>query len=131
MNLLERVVTLLRANLNTVVERSEDPEKTLRQLQLDMRNQLVQVKTEVAKAIAESHVLQKRSEAKKAQEQMVVTMRSVLQKLELKISDVDSTIELLETRKRNAIIQQRVYDALNKANSKQGATSKAQESVMD
>jgi len=175
MNLLERVVTLLRANLNTVVERSEDPEKTLRQLQLDMRNQLVQVKTEVAKAIAESHVLQKRSEAKKAeadswlkraelavqqgkdenaraalvqyndlnkvvqrylnqkkeQEQMVVTMRSVLQKLELKITDVDTTIELLETRKRNALIQQRVYDALNKANSKQGATSKAQESVMD
>lgn len=175
MNLLERVVTLLRANLNTVVERSEDPEKTLRQLQLDMRNQLVQVKTEVAKAIAESHVLQKRGEAKKAeadswlkraelavqqgkdenaraaliqyndlnkvvqrylnqkkeQEQMVVTMRSVLQKLELKITDVDSTIELLETRKRNALIQQRVYDALNKANSKQGSASKAQESVMD
>lgn len=61
MNLLERVLTLLRANLNTMAEKSEDPEKTLRQLQLDMRNQLVQVKTQVATAIAESMKLQKRN----------------------------------------------------------------------
>jgi len=27
MNLLERVLTLLRANLNTVVEKADDPEK--------------------------------------------------------------------------------------------------------
>jgi phage shock protein A len=39
MNLLERVLTLLRANLDTVVEKAEDPEKVLRQLQVDMRNQ--------------------------------------------------------------------------------------------
>ncbi|HCI82916.1 MAG TPA: phage shock protein A, partial [Ktedonobacter sp.] len=30
MNLLERVLTLLRANLNSVVEKSDDPEKALR-----------------------------------------------------------------------------------------------------
>src|SRR5256885_1915667 len=62
MNLLERVLTLLRTNLNTVVEKSDDPEKILRQLQLDMRNQLVQVKTQVATAIAEGRRLQQRSE---------------------------------------------------------------------
>ena len=62
MNLLERVLTLLRANLNTVAEKSEDPEKTLRQIQLDMRNQLVQVKTQVATAIAEERKLEKRSQ---------------------------------------------------------------------
>src|SRR5258708_20737692 len=61
MNLLERVLTLLRANLNTMAEKSEDPEKTLPQLQLDMRNQLVQVKTQVATAIAEERKLGKRS----------------------------------------------------------------------
>src|SRR6266516_3457945 len=55
MNLLERVLTLLRANLNTMVEKADDPEKVLRQLQLDMRNQLMQVKTQVATAIAELH----------------------------------------------------------------------------
>ena len=55
MNLLERVLTLLGANLNSMIEKADDPEKVLRQLQLDMRNQLVQVKTQVATAIAESH----------------------------------------------------------------------------
>src|SRR5919109_2937678 len=70
MNLLERVLTLLRANLNTVVEKADDPEKVLRQLQLDMRNQLVQVKTQVATAIAEGHRLQKRSQEKKAEADM-------------------------------------------------------------
>src|SRR2546427_5311132 len=64
MNLLERVLTLLGANLNTMVEKADDPEKVLRQLQLDMRNQLVQVKTQVATTIAESHKLQKRSKEK-------------------------------------------------------------------
>src|SRR5207247_458809 len=62
MNLLERVLTLLRANLNSVVEKADDPEKVLQQLQLDMRNQLVQVKTQVATAIVESRKLQKRSQ---------------------------------------------------------------------
>ena len=67
MNLLERVLTLVRANLNTMVEKADDPEKVLKQLQLDMRNQLVQVKTQVATAIAESHKLQNRSKAKFAE----------------------------------------------------------------
>src|SRR5438105_14233342 len=66
MNLLERVLTLLGANLNTMIEKADDPEKVLRQLQLDMRNQLVQVKTQVATAISESHKLQKRSKQKVA-----------------------------------------------------------------
>src|SRR6266700_3766814 len=67
MNLLERVLTLLRANLNTMVEKSEDPEKALQQLQLDMRNQLMQVKTQVATAIAESLKLQKRQKERQTE----------------------------------------------------------------
>jgi len=67
MNLLERVLTLLGANLNTMIEKADDPEKVLRQLQLDMRNQLMQVKTQVATAISESHKLQKRSKEKVAE----------------------------------------------------------------
>src|SRR2546421_3087061 len=64
MNLLERVLTLLGANLNTMIEKADDPERVLRQLQLDLRNQLVQVKTQVATAIAESRKLQQRSKEK-------------------------------------------------------------------
>src|SRR5436309_8696743 len=158
MNLLERVLTLLGANLNTMIEKADDPEKVLRQLQLDMRNQLVQVKTQVATAISESHKLQKRSKEKvaeaeawlkkaeqavqqnndtaartalihyndilkqanryqqmqKEQEQLVITMRGALRQLEAKISEVETTVELLVTRKRNALLQQRVFDALIK-----------------
>src|SRR5207245_5132517 len=67
MNLLERVLTLLRANLDMMAEKAEEPEKVLRQLQLDMRNQLVQVKTQVATAIAEEMKLQKRSKEKQGE----------------------------------------------------------------
>src|SRR5438132_14406479 len=67
MNLLERVLTLLRANLNSLVEKADDPEEVLRQLELDMRNQLMQVKTQVATAIAESRKLQSSSKEKKAE----------------------------------------------------------------
>src|SRR5438132_365641 len=54
MALLERVSALIRANLNDLIDRAEDPQKMLRQVTLDMQNQLLQVKTQVAIAIAES-----------------------------------------------------------------------------
>jgi phage shock protein A len=60
MALLERVSTLLRANVNDMIDKAEDPEKTLRQLLLDMENQLLQVKTQVAIAIADQHLLEKK-----------------------------------------------------------------------
>ncbi len=60
MALLERVGTLLRANVNDLISRAEDPEKLARQLVLDMENQLLQVKTQVAIAIADQHLLQKK-----------------------------------------------------------------------
>src|ERR1700753_4277637 len=63
MALLERVATLLRANLNDMIDRAEDPAKMLKQLLLDMENQLLQLKTQVAIAVADGHVLeQKRAE---------------------------------------------------------------------
>jgi phage shock protein A len=60
MALLERVGTLLRANINDLIEKAEDPEKLAKQLVLDMENQLLQVKTQVAIAIADQHFLQKK-----------------------------------------------------------------------
>jgi phage shock protein A len=60
MALLERVATLLRANLNDLIDRAEDPQKMLRQLILDMENQLLQVKTQVAIALADQHLLEKK-----------------------------------------------------------------------
>jgi phage shock protein A len=60
MSLLDRVSTLLRANLNDLVEKAEDPERMLKQIVLDMENQLMQVKTQVAIAIADQHLLDKK-----------------------------------------------------------------------
>jgi phage shock protein A len=60
MALLERVSTLVRANLNDLIDKAEDPEKLLKQLVLDMENQLMQVKTQVAIAIADEHLLEKK-----------------------------------------------------------------------
>jgi len=60
MALLERVATLLRANLNDMMDRAEDPLKMMNQVVLDMENQLLQVKTQVAIAIADHHLLEKK-----------------------------------------------------------------------
>jgi phage shock protein A len=72
MALLERVATLVRANLNDLVDKAEDPEKMLKQVMLDMQNQLMQVKTQVAIAIADQHLLEKKAKenAEKATEWM-------------------------------------------------------------
>jgi len=66
MALLERVSTLLRANINDLLSKAEDPEKLARQLVLDMENQLMQVKTQVAIAIADQHLLQKKKTEQEA-----------------------------------------------------------------
>ena len=68
MSLLDRVGTLVRANINDLLDRAEDPEKMIKQYILDMQNQLMQVKTQVAASIADEqklyqHYLQNQEEA--------------------------------------------------------------------
>ena len=67
MGLLDRVSTLVRANLNDLLDRAEDPEKVIRQLLIDMNNQLIQVKTQVAAAIADEKRLHARYREAEAQ----------------------------------------------------------------
>ncbi|MGA7916559.1 MAG: PspA/IM30 family protein [Candidatus Acidiferrales bacterium] len=66
MPLLERVSTLIRANLNDLVDRAEDPGKMIKQVILDMENQYLQVKTQVAIAIADLHMLEKKKKENEA-----------------------------------------------------------------
>src|SRR5579871_5451000 len=68
MALLERVATLVRANLNDLVDKAEDPEKMIKQVIVDMENQLLQVKTQVAISIADQHVLEKKQQEAAANE---------------------------------------------------------------
>ena len=73
MAVLERVATLVRANLNDLIDRAEDPEKMLKQVILDMENQLLQVKTQVAISMADQHMLEKKQ--KEQEEKALEWMR--------------------------------------------------------
>jgi phage shock protein A len=52
MGLLDRISRVVRANLNDVVSKAEDPEKILEQALIDMQEDLVQLRQAVASAIA-------------------------------------------------------------------------------
>ena len=60
MTIVERISTLVRANINDLIDRAEDPEKVIKQLLMDMHSQLVQAKTQVAAAIADEKLLYER-----------------------------------------------------------------------
>lgn len=59
MGIFGRLGTLLKANINDVISKSEDPEKILNQLILDMKDQLIEAKKQVAVAIADEKRLKK------------------------------------------------------------------------
>ena len=80
MALLDRVSTLIKANLNDLIDKAEDPEKLLKQFLLDMQNQFMQVKTQVAIAIADQHLLEKK------QQESMDAQKDWLRKAELAVS---------------------------------------------
>jgi phage shock protein A len=53
MTLLERVAMLLHADLDALLAQAAAPEKALRQVRLDLQNQAMQVKTQLAIALAD------------------------------------------------------------------------------
>jgi len=63
----------------------------------------------------------------------VVTMRRALHQLEAKLSEVETTIDLLIARKRNAMLQQRVFDTLSKTGSPKDKerAARAQDAVLE
>lgn len=67
MTIVERISTLVLANINDLIDRAEDPEKVIKQLLMDMHSQLVQAKTQVAAAIADEKLLYERFQDNQAQ----------------------------------------------------------------
>jgi phage shock protein A len=59
MGFFGRLATLIKSNLNDLINRAEDPEKMLNQVILEMNSQLVEAKKQVAVAIADEKRLQK------------------------------------------------------------------------
>lgn len=86
MALLERVAALVRANLNDLIDKAEEPEKMIKQVILDMQNQLLQVKTQVAIAIADQHLLAKKA-AENAERQ-----KEWMRKAELAVDKKDDAL---------------------------------------
>ena len=53
MGIFDRFTTLLKSNINELISSAENPEKMLNQIIVDMRDQLVKAKQQVAAAIAD------------------------------------------------------------------------------
>ena len=110
MALMERVSTLLRANLNDLIDRAEDPAKMIKQVILDMENQLMQVKTQVAIAVADLHVL----ERKRAEDADKDT--SWMRKADLAVARKDDALaraaieRALSSRKMAAAFEEQIAD---------------------
>ena len=66
MGIFARLATLLKSNLNDLISSSEDPEKMLNQIVLDMSNQLLEAKRQVAASIADEKRLAKQVEQETA-----------------------------------------------------------------
>jgi len=66
MGLFSRLGTLIRSNINELINKAEDPEKMLNQVLVDMKTQLVEAKKQVAVAIADEKRLKKQYEAEAA-----------------------------------------------------------------
>jgi phage shock protein A len=59
MGILERIRTVLKANINALISKAENPEKMLNQLIIDMNEQLVEAKRQVAMSIADEKKLER------------------------------------------------------------------------
>src|SRR3569833_2452332 len=60
MGLFQRLGTLIKSNINDLISKAEDPEKMLSQVLVDMKNQLVEAKKQVAVAIGDEKRLKKK-----------------------------------------------------------------------
>jgi len=110
MALMERVSALIRANLNDLIDKAEDPEKMLKQVILDMENQMMQVKTQVAIAIADEHLLAKKQKENEA------NVASWMRKAEMAVDKAQDdlargALERVETfRKMSDALEEQVCD---------------------
>lgn len=66
MGIFARLARLIKSNINDLISRSEDPEKMLNQIVIDMNTQLIEAKKQVAASIADEKRLYKQSEAELA-----------------------------------------------------------------
>lgn len=81
MAIVQRFWTMLKSNLNHLIGKAEDPEKMLNQMLLDMQEQLINAKRQVAVAIADEKRLLKQyedetSKAKEWEDKAMLAVRA-------------------------------------------------------
>jgi phage shock protein A len=81
MGIFDRLATLIKSNINDLISSAENPEKMLNQIIVDMRDQLVKAKQQVAAAIADEKRLRDQAddEAKQAADWMAKAELAVRQ----------------------------------------------------
>ncbi|HAZ64362.1 MAG TPA: hypothetical protein DCZ72_12250 [Armatimonadetes bacterium] len=81
MGIFKRLADILRANINDLLSRAEDPEKMLNQMLIEMREQLADAKRQVAVAIADERKLRRQldlqlEEAKKWEQRAMAAIQA-------------------------------------------------------
>ena len=69
MGMFGRLGTVIKSNLNELISKAEDPEKMLNQMIIDMKEQLIDAKKQVAVVIADEKRLKLQQESSRAQAQ--------------------------------------------------------------
>src|SRR6478752_694209 len=117
MGILDRVSQLVRANVNEMLDRAEDPEKMINQILRDMQENIGEARKAVASMIAREALRRKKDNDENAavyaqqlavQEQAVTKLKSQLQQLEAKYQTTLSQRDSLITRQRRAAAQKKV-----------------------
>lgn len=98
MGLFDRISRVVRANLNDMVSKAEDPEKILEQSVIDMQEDLVQLRQAVAQTIAS----QKRTQQQYNQAQTEANNWQQRAQLALQKGDENLAREALVRKKTNA-----------------------------
>jgi phage shock protein A len=124
MGIFSRLARLIQSNLNDLISRSEDPEKMLNQVVLDMNNQLVEAKKQVAASIADEKRLAKQFDTEAANEplakealgrkreydELTATLKEQWTKQKAAVDQLKKALRLLNDkieeakRKRNVLI---------------------------
>lgn len=154
MGLFDRISRVVRANLNDVVSKAEDPEKILEQSIIDMQEDLVQLRQAVAQAIAtqkrtQQQYNQAQTEANNWQQraQLALTKgdenlaREALQRKKAQTetagalkSTLDQQTTTVDTLKRNLIaLESKISEAKTKKDMLKSriAAAKAQEQIQN
>jgi phage shock protein A len=103
MGLIDRIMRVIRANLNSLVGQAEDPEKVLEQAVEDMQQDLIQLRQAVAQAIA----TQKRTERQASQAES--TAQEWYNRAQLALSNSDENLA------REALTRRKSYQETAKA----------------